>query len=137
MAIFEWDESISLNIPMIDDQHRALIGWIAALNDAVRKGGETEQVEDLLLKLVDYVFMHFTKEEGLMLSINFPGLGSHRQEHDFFVAKLEEIMERFQQGEAIGGAALEFMIDWVVCHIKGTDQVYGSFMLAGRDKAGA
>lgn len=134
MAIIDWDESISVNIPMIDEQHRELIGWIVALDEAVRKGGGAEKVEDVLLKLTDYVFMHFSREESLMLSINFPDLASHRQEHDFFVTRLEEIMERFQNGETIGGDTLEFMGDWIVSHIKGTDQLYSRFMLAGSDK---
>jgi hemerythrin-like metal-binding protein len=136
MAIFEWDESISLNIPMIDDQHRQLIGWVAALNDAVQKSAGAQAIEQVLLNLTDYVFNHFSGEERLMLSINFPGLDGHRQEHNFFVTRLEEIMERFQNGEEIGNDTLEFMSDWIVGHIKGTDRIYGSFMLAGSDRAG-
>jgi hemerythrin-like metal-binding protein len=136
MAIFEWDESISLNIPLIDDQHRQLIGWVAALNDAVQKSAGAQAIEQVLLNLTDYVFNHFSEEERLMLSIDFPGLDSHRQEHNFFVTRLEEIMERFQNGEEIGNDTLEFMSDWIVGHIKGTDRIYGSFMLAGSDRAG-
>jgi hemerythrin len=137
MAIFEWDESISLNIPMIDDQHRELIAWIAALNDTVHQGGGAEKVEDVLLQLTNYVFMHFSREESLMLSINFPGLAGHRREHDFFVTRLEGIMERLQSGEAIGEETLEFMGNWIASHIKGTDRAYGRFMQAGKDKAEA
>jgi hemerythrin-like metal-binding protein len=137
MAIFEWDESIALNIPLIDNQHMQLIGWIAALNDAVQSSAGALAIEEVLLNLTDYVFSHFSEEERLMHSISFPGLDSHRQEHDYFVTRLEEIMERFQNGEEMGNDILEFMSDWIVSHIKGTDQLYCRFMLTGSDQAGA
>lgn len=131
MAIFSWDDSIALNIPRIDEQHRELLGWINALHDAVLKGDGTQVTGEVLSKLIGYVFMHFTEEERLMLSCDFPGFTAHRQEHDHYVKKLKDIQERFQEGEEISMDTLEFMVDWIVCHIKGTDQNYGRFVRAG------
>ncbi|MBI2354333.1 MAG: hemerythrin family protein [Deltaproteobacteria bacterium] len=137
MTIFAWDDSIALNIPRIDEQHRELIGWINALHDAVRKDEGALVTGDVLSKLISYVFMHFTEEERLMLSCSFPGFTAHRQEHDYYVKRLKNIQDRFQEGEEISGETLEFMSDWIVCHIRGTDQVYGRFILAGSGGTGA
>jgi hemerythrin-like metal-binding protein len=69
-----------------------------------------------------------------MLSYNFPGFTSHRQEHDYFVQKLKEIQGGFQDSDATSRNTLDFMIDWIVCHIKGTDQIYGRFILGKMSK---
>jgi len=125
MSRFVWDESIALNIAAIDDQHKALISWIDALDEAVRKGEGSQVIGDVLQKLISYVVMHFNEEERLMLSFNYPAFSSHRQEHDYYVTKMKDLQERFQKGEEISSDMLDFMADWIVCHIKGTDQNFG------------
>ncbi|HEY4744971.1 MAG TPA: bacteriohemerythrin [Desulfuromonadaceae bacterium] len=134
MAIFTWDDSISLHIPVIDEQHRELLGWIGALNEAVQKGEGGQVIGDVLLKLISYVCYHFEEEERLLLSCNYPDFAAHRQEHDGFVKRLQEIQEQFHDGEALSRTTLEFVSDWIILHIKGTDQKYGQFL---RSKMGA
>lgn len=36
MAMFEWNSSLELGIPVVVGQHKALFGWVDALNDSVR-----------------------------------------------------------------------------------------------------
>jgi hemerythrin len=134
MAIFEWDDSISLHIPVIDEQHKELLGWIASLNDAVQKGEGGQVIDDVLLKLISYVCFHFEEEERLLLSSNYSDFSGHRQEHDDFVKRLQEIQEHVHDGEALSRSTLEFMSDWIVSHIRGTDQKYGLLL---RSKMGA
>jgi len=129
MVIFEWNDSLSLNIPMIDEQHKELIGWGNDLYDAVQRGEEAKVIGEVLSNLISYVFKHFSEEERLMLAHSFPGFTSHRQEHDAFVSKLKSIQEGFQDGQEISRETMEFMADWIVCHIRGTDQKYGRFIV--------
>lgn len=128
MAIFTWDNSIALGIPSIDEQHKALFAWVNTLNEAVRNGDGTESVREVICKLVNYVSEHFSEEERLMLSCNYPGLQAHRQEHDKFVSRLNEIQDNFTKGQEMSESVLEFMVEWLVCHIKGTDQGYSRFI---------
>lgn len=128
MAFPEWDESLALGIPAVDAQHKALIGWIKALNDAVQKGEGARIIDEVLQKLIGYVQHHFSDEEHLMLSHNFPGFTSHRQEHDFFVTRLMDIHADIENGEELSVKTLNFLIDWTICHIKGTDQIYNHFI---------
>lgn len=128
MAFFEWDNSIALGIKTIDEQHKALFGWINTLNEAIRSGDGSEAVGDVIWKLITYVTEHFSEEERLMLSCNYPGLPAHRKEHDQFVLRLREIQVNFIDGHEMGKNILDFMVDWLVCHIKGTDQGYSRFI---------
>lgn len=128
MAKFEWDDTVALGIKTIDDQHKALFGWINSLNDAIKSGDGTEAVGEVIWKLVTYVTEHFSEEERLMLAYHYPGLVSHRQEHDRFVTRLREIQDSYTCGHEMGENVLDFLVDWLVCHIKGTDQSYSRFI---------
>lgn len=128
MAIFEWDNSIALGIPTIDEQHKALFGWVNTLDEAIKNGDGSEAVGEIIWKLITYVTEHFTEEERLMLSYSYPGLAAHRKEHDQFVSRLREIQVSFIDGHEMGVQVLDFMVDWLVCHIKGTDQGYSRFI---------
>lgn len=128
MAIFKWDSSIELGIPTIDEQHKALFGWIDTLNIAIKNGDGAEAVGEVIWNLITYVTEHFSEEERLMLSCNYPGLAAHRKEHDEFVSRLREIQVSYIDGHEMGHSVLDFMVDWLVCHIKGTDQGYNRFI---------
>ena len=128
MAIFEWDNGIALGIPTIDEQHKALFGWVNTLDEAIKNGDGSEAVVEIIWKLITYVTGHFTEEERLMLSYSYPGLAAHRKEHDQFVSRLREIQVNFIDENEMGVQLLDFMVDWLVCHIKGTDQGYSRFI---------
>lgn len=134
MAFFEWDDSIALGIPIIDEQHKALFGLVNMLNEAVKSGKGADTVGEVIWKLITYVTEHFSEEERLMLSCNFPGLAVHRKEHDQFVSRLREIQVDFIDGHEMGVSVLDFMVDWLVCHIKGTDQGYSRFIQQQAEK---
>jgi|GEM_PF-134017 len=129
MALIVWDETISVHIPHIDQQHQELIGWINNLSEAIDNGEGELAVERVLQKLIDYVAEHFAQEELLMISYDFPGLGKHRKEHNYFVQRLKEIQAEFRSGLPIGQNTYIFLTDWLICHIKGTDQKYSGFIL--------
>jgi len=128
MAIFEWDNSIALGIPTIDEQHKALFGWIDSLNVAIQSGDGSEAVGEVIWKLITYVTEHFSEEERLMLSCDYPGLSAHRKEHDLFVSRLREIQVDFKDGHEMSKGILVFLVEWLVSHIKGTDQGYSRFI---------
>ena len=128
MTIFEWDESIALGIPSIDNQHKALFDWMNSLNVAITNGDGKEKVEEIINNLVKYVIVHFSDEERLMLSWNYPSLVTHRKEHDHFITKLQDIQSSFNAGNDMSANVLDFLVDWLVCHIKRTDLAYSCFI---------
>lgn len=128
MALFDWDDSIALGIPSIDGQHKALFDWVNTLDEAVKNGDGSEAVGEIIWKLITYVTEHFSEEERLMLACNYPELAAHRNEHDLFVARLQEIQVNFNKGQEMEINILDFLVKWLVCHIKGTDQGYSRFI---------
>lgn len=135
MATFKWDSTLELGIPFVDEQHKALFGWVDALNDSVRKGDGSEAVGDVIWKLITYVTEHFAAEEQLMLTCGYPALDSHRKEHNQFVGRLRKIQVEYIDGQQMSESVLEFLVDWLVCHIKGTDQGYRRFVQKQKGEA--
>ncbi|MBT1071867.1 bacteriohemerythrin [Pelotalea chapellei] len=128
MDLFEWDESFCTGIPHIDEQHQRLISMISDLDKADREGTGGLLISYVLQELMRYVTLHFEEEEQLMMSYDFPGLVSHRQEHDFYVMRLKHVQESYHDGDALSKNTLAFLKDWISCHIKGTDQIYAEFI---------
>lgn len=128
MSVFEWDNSIELGILGIDEQHKALFAWIHTLDQAIKSGDGSEAVGEVIWKLITYVTEHFSVEERLMLSCSYPDMAAHRREHDQFVSRLREIQVSFIDGHEMSENVLDFLADWLVRHIKGTDQAYSRFI---------
>lgn len=128
MALFEWGEGFAITVPAIDEQHRQLIGWINALHDAVEREEGEQIIDETLHNLIVYVLEHFSDEERMLLAANYPGYPGHRQEHDFFVGWLKESQATFMFDEDMSRNTLEFMVDWIVGHIQGTDSFFGQFL---------
>jgi len=128
MTLLAWDESLETRIPHIDAQHRKLISLINDLDQAVQDGTGGLLVSYVLQELIRYVKDHFEDEEQLMLRRRFPDLTAHRKEHDLFASRLNEIHTTFQDGDALSSNILDFLKDWLVNHIRRTDQAYAAFI---------
>ncbi|NVN90025.1 MAG: hemerythrin family protein [Desulfuromonadales bacterium] len=130
MDLLQWDDSFKLNIPRIDEQHERLIELIRDLEDAVQDGTGGLLISYVMQELIRYVGLHFGDEECLMMEYDFPELAVHRQKHSFYISRLQEILEQNRDGDALSTATLAFLKEWIVTHIKGTDQEYGRFIRA-------
>ena len=128
MAPFTLDSSFDTGLPAIDQQHRQLVALINDLDEAVANGTAEAMIKGVLQELIRYVGNHFADEEALMMRHNFPGLPEHCREHDFYVTRLSHIQESFLDGEALGKNTLDFLLEWLSNHIKGTDMLYAAFI---------
>jgi hemerythrin len=128
MTPFTLDQTFLTGLPRIDQQHQQLVSLINDLEQAVRSGTAEAMIKSVLQELVRYVGNHFADEEALMMRHNFPGLAEHCREHDFYVTRLGNIQEHFLDGEALSRTTLDFLLEWLSRHIKGTDMVYAAFI---------
>jgi hemerythrin len=80
-------------------------------------------------ELVAYVRDHFSNEETLMADNSYPELDAHMKKHNEFVTKINEFQMAFNNGKsALTIDIMNFLKDWLVTHIKGTDRQYGSLI---------
>ena len=84
MDFLSWNESMSVNIEEIDNQHKELIGIINTLYEAMKVAKGYEVLDDVLDKLVDYAHYHFGTEEKYFEKFEFSDSQLHKDEHKKF-----------------------------------------------------
>ena len=77
MALLTWQEKYSVGIKEIDNQHKQLIDMINELNDAMLAKRGKEVLMSVLNKLAAYCVTHFTNEEKMMSTHDYPDFAEH------------------------------------------------------------
>ena len=131
MKKIEWDDSLSVGVDLIDEQHKMLIQRLSDLSGAIEMSqGEVETAKTLDF-LVDYTDFHFSTEEKRMMEQNYPGLEEQKQQHAEFKGHLKQLVEDFEEEgptKALGTSINVFLLNWLVKHIKGVDLKFGEFL---------
>jgi hemerythrin len=124
MSLMKWDESFSVNVAEIDAQHRKLIDMINSFYASQMKG-DNGALRSLLSGLAEYAASHFAMEERYFDRYGYADAAGHKEEHRLFTAKVQDIMERLDNGKLVISFELtNFIKDWVVAHVKGEDRKY-------------
>ena len=121
----EWKDSYSVGIDSIDLQHKKLLNLINQLQTAVDYSTGEQFEREALDELVDYTKNHFTYEEGLMSDNDYPGFVEHKAQHEKMFKKVGEVLAEYEQDHdtAMSNAA-QYLKDWLIHHINGTDKEY-------------
>lgn len=123
MLYIIWQESANLGIPIIDEQHRAIVTTINSLYYFIQEGRGLEALRPTFGVLDQYTRIHFITEEELMRRAGFDGLEEHIALHEELSEKMKTIAR-----ESISSKepelALEFLKKWWLDHINGEDRLY-------------
>jgi hemerythrin len=79
MSLIQWKDDYSVNVKEIDAQHQQLVNMVNELHAAMREGKANQVLQDLLKKLIDNTGYHFSTEEKLMQTYNYPGYIYHKK----------------------------------------------------------
>jgi methyl-accepting chemotaxis protein/hemerythrin len=126
----QWDDAaMSVRVAEIDEQHKVLVSMINELNEAMRSGRGKDALGDMIRGLKDYAAFHFAHEEKLMGSHDYPGLLAHKARHREFVKQVVDFERDFKSGRAaLTMEIMQFLKDWLVEHIQGTDRSYSKHL---------
>ncbi len=121
----EWDNGYSVNISMIDEEHKKLIHIINEAIVAKQHHNDLEEISKLLKELTMYALTHFSTEETYMANFNYLEFQSHKKEHHDFSSKMIAYCNRVNEGEyQIASEIIEYLKQWLVNHIQVTDKKY-------------
>jgi hemerythrin-like metal-binding protein len=130
MAFFNWSDSLSVGVKASDDDHKKLIDMLNRLYEGMKNGQGKEVVGKVLHDLIRYTKFHFAREEEFFAKTGYPAL-EHKREHAELVKQAEELQSRHKSGEcALSIATLDFLKDWLIIHIQGTDKKYTEHLTA-------
>jgi hemerythrin len=130
-----WQDKFELGIPLIDEQHKTLVGYIETTKELIQDAEDGidcyDEIARVLGELESYTVEHFKEEEALMKKFNYQNLNQHAMEHANFVAKVHVFLETDIDENQI--PVLEemvvFLLDWLVGHILNSDKKYASIMV--------
>lgn len=129
MALFNWNNSYSVNNLEIDNQHKKLVSLINGLHDAMGQGKSREVLGGIFNELVSYTKYHFKSEEDKMLNKKYPGFSAHRLEHQKLTNQVINLKQEFDSGKVIISIELSnFLKDWLKSHILESDKQYVPFI---------
>jgi len=133
MPTITWGPELETGIDIIDRQHRHWTELMNDLVDAVKEGRGLDQVGTTLAELADYSISHFRTEEGLMKRANYDKeeLDLHLREHRVFTSQVAMYKDRVElQQIQLSIQVAEYMREWLVQHITGSDRDYIDAMTA-------
>jgi len=129
MASVRWNDGMSVNVEVIDRQHRRLFALIGQLHEAMTRGEGNSVLRDIIEGLVEYANVHFATEESYFEASEYPDCEAHRRQHRDFVTKVTDFKLGFDEGRLMLTLdVMDFLGDWLVDHIQGTDVSYAPFL---------
>jgi methyl-accepting chemotaxis protein len=120
-ADFGREQDYATGIAALDSDHRQLTHLIAR---ADRPWSGYKDLRLLCDEVVEYVKLHFRREESLLAVCNYPDLAAHKAEHAAFEARLGSFMAGLgPETTATASAELATLLrDWFDGHVRGSDQ---------------
>jgi len=129
MPILKWDESYSVGVKVIDDEHRQLIAMINKAYDSVTNMEEDKVLGELVKDMCAYAMSHFATEDSLMNKYGYPAAERHIKMHENFAVKAEALNNLVSSGDKVEPVKVfKFLADWLRDHILKTDKELGKFL---------
>jgi len=126
----EWDPKMDTGDASVDDQHRSLVGLFNDLISAEETGDELHVLR-VLEQLSDYVLVHFSAEETLMLERGYPeeSTSAHVVEHQELTARTRAFVLEYRESAHDSVLPLVvFLRDWLAQHIERSDRRFVDYL---------
>jgi hemerythrin len=130
MSYFPWSDEYSVHLRVIDNDHKDLVDTVNSLHEAIVSGSTRGRIGHIIGSLAQYVDEHFTREEALMETYDYPGLTRHKRIHRHLTRTVYAVRIIFasKPKKIDPGKLLNFLRDWLIHHILEEDTKYAPYM---------
>ncbi|MCL1837217.1 MAG: bacteriohemerythrin [Treponema sp.] len=128
--LVKWSPTFSVGVKLIDDQHKGLLNLLNDMFNHVTGDVAQERLYfmSVIQQAVQYVKVHFSTEEKIMIRTNFPGYSEHKKAHDTFVLAVVENIKNFEAGKRWALMDFgKFLKEWILTHIAIMDKQYFAY----------
>jgi hemerythrin len=123
MEKIKWKNDFSINVPVIDEEHKLFILIINKAIVAMQKNNEREKISDALNEMTLYALSHFKNEEEYMMKFDYPEYLLHKKEHsDFLMATVDFCKSAMNKNYHISDDLFKYLKKWLEEHIQKTDR---------------
>jgi len=124
--MIKWDNKYSVNVSMLDEEHKKLIGIINKATHVQKyNNNRPSAISEILIEITTYALKHFRTEETYMINCNYYDYKSHKDEHKRFSNIIPNYWQELADNNFnVIDAILENLKWWLTNHIQGTDKKY-------------
>jgi hemerythrin-like metal-binding protein len=128
MEEIAWNETFSVGVLRLDEQHKRIIGVVNHLIRNADATVDSEVISEALTRLTDYAKNHFKDEEELLVKHGYPDSDAHLRAHrEYRRAIVSFCQDTWEQKSAVPGEIIRFVRKWWLDHILGVDMGYREF----------
>jgi hemerythrin len=126
MPNITWNDTYSVGMQEIDDQHKKLFTILNSRFDQMRNVNTIDTLETVLRELNDYASYHFATEEKYFLEYHYGKTEEHILQHNAFRESIQKFSERYrtENKQNVAFEIMDFLVDWWLHHVTGADQEY-------------
>jgi hemerythrin-like metal-binding protein len=117
-----WRDTMSLNEPHLDHQHKLVVNTLNVLEKACREKNQAA-IHLVFSNLLPYFRKHFQEEEAFFEQVKYPRRDWHKQVHAQLLQQADDINGRFRMASddegrlAAAGALQLFVEDYIFGHM--------------------
>jgi hemerythrin len=127
MAHISWQDEYSVNVKLIDDQHKQFIALLDEVYDAFSSLQGAMDTRGIIEKLAEHAELHFSTEEKYFEQFHCDDIdeAAHREQHQLFRGKIADLKRRYAEGQTdLVVEMADMMENHIVLHIMGYDKKY-------------
>lgn len=129
MGVLKWDKSYSVNVEIIDTEHKKIIEmaneYYTVYMATKSKGVKKAALGELLDRLVEYSMFHLAHEEEYFDKFEYEKALEHKEKHKDFRKTVFGMRERFDNSEEVYSMEVTtFIKEWLLKHIVAEDRKY-------------
>ena len=129
-----WDNTLSVEVDEIDEDHKRLVELYNLLSKAVSDNDTYEYIDALLEELISCTAWHFRHEERLMIKYQYERFEEHKLEHGELIGIARQLQQKFQQNHPrLSTEDIDYLSDWLTVHILNQDMRMGYYLMKVMD----
>lgn len=121
-----WNDTYSVGVKEIDDQHKKIFTIINSRFDLMKNADNDEKLKAILKELSDYASYHFATEEQYFMQFSYDKTIEHIAHHDAYKKAMQEFTLKLTNENklVVAYALMDYLVGWWINHVTGADQEY-------------
>ena len=122
MKKIEWDESVSLGHPRLDEHRRYFVQLLNRMEEHQNDLVSSEAVSQLIYQMREFATYYFSLEEEYLEKADFDKLESHKHQHRKFKEKTANFCIDIMNHKASAPKEIyAHLLEWFVNHVLDSD----------------